>query len=276
MTCLPQRATAPVMLAYQTRGEGPHLVLLLHGFLGSGRNLGGLVRVWAPDAPQLRFVQADLLGHGKSPPLPPGADLRTMAKAALALARQLAPGAPIWVVGHSIGGRVALVMRHLDPETVARVSLLDIGPGPTRGLPSGRITELLLQAPLQAPNREALAAYFAQRGMSEALTAWLLMNLERHPDGYRWRVDREALSQFRRDTQDQDLWSMVQAHAPHLQCLRGGDSAYVSDADVARMAGMGLEVHTVPGAGHFIHVDAPQAVLQQLTKAPHPAQVTLP
>lgn len=252
------------MLAHTVKGEGPQAVLLLHGFLGSGRNLGALVRAWAAKDPELRFVQADLLGHGKSPPLPPGADLYTLGEAALELAEHLKLPRPFRVVGHSLGGRVALTMRDRAPDVVGQVTLLDIAPGPTRGLPSGEIAKVLLEAQSHAVSRETFAAQFRARGLSKGLVDWLLMNLERVDDGYRWRIDRQALVEFHTRTGGHDLWPVADNHAPALLCLRGTASKYVRDADIARYEWLQIPVLDVPEAGHFLHVDATEVVASYL------------
>src|SRR5688572_11619765 len=82
-----------------TRGSGPRAVLVLHGFLGSGRNLGSLAQLIASRLGDVKLVLPDLLGHGTSPPLPDGADLGTLADAALELSRGLSPKTPQAIVG---------------------------------------------------------------------------------------------------------------------------------------------------------------------------------
>jgi esterase len=250
------------MLAHTRRGEGPHRVLLLHGFLGSGRNLGALVRAWSERDSSLGLVQADLLGHGRSPPIPEGADLYALGAAGLALMAD-APE-PFWVVGHSLGGRVALTMRAQAPDRVRAVTLLDIAPGPTLGLPSGDIARFLLEAPAEAPDRETFAQYFRGRGLTRGLTEWLLMNLDGVDGAYRWRVDREGLVAFHRRTGATDLWPVAEAHAAVIRAIRGAASNYVRAEDLERFRALDIPVSTAPDAGHFVHVDATAAVLDAL------------
>ncbi len=259
------------MLATQTRGQGPNSVLLLHGFLGSGRNLGALARTWSERDPSLRLLQADLPGHGRSPALPEGADLYAMAEAALQLVQADNQPGPLWVVGHSIGGRVGLAMRDLDPTVVTQLTLLDIAPGPTHGLPSTRVAQILLQAPETAPTREGFSSFFEGQGLTKALTHWLLMNLESFEAGYRWRIDRQALVAFHLRSGHTDLWPVAQNHAHALSCIRGGDSVYVSSDHLERYAALQIPVQTVADAGHFLHVQAADAVIDGLMHIAHPA-----
>src|SRR5437867_9369430 len=96
------------MLAHDRTGEGPRTILLLHGFLGSRRNLGSLAHRLVERDPGLSVITLDLTGHGESPPLPPEPDLATLGRDALDTATTLAVVRPLWLVGHSLGGRVAL------------------------------------------------------------------------------------------------------------------------------------------------------------------------
>ena len=95
------------VLAHTVVGEGPREVVLLHGFLGSGQNLRGLARRWGERAPG-RFLFPDLRGHGTSPPLTADSDLAQLAADVMATAAAAGFTPPLTLVGHSLGGRVAL------------------------------------------------------------------------------------------------------------------------------------------------------------------------
>lgn len=253
------------VLAHTLRGDGPRAILLLHGFLGSGRNLNAVARRWSALDPGVRLVLVDLLGHGRSPKLPPGADLATQAEAILELARHLALPGPLAITGHSLGGRVALAAALLDPGAVGEVNLLDISPSPLLSLPSGPVVSLLLEAPDRAPSRQAMIDWFTARGLSQGLADWLAMNLEGHGE-LTWRIDRRALAEFHQRIAADDLWPAVERRTVRVRALRGGDSSYVGDADLERLRAAGAEVETLPGTGHFLHADAPDAVVAFLAR----------
>ena len=250
-------------------GEGPRPTVLLHGFLGTGRNLRSLAAAWSAADPGRRFLLPDLTGHGTSPGLPAGATLATVATDVLETARAGGLDGPLDVVGHSLGGRVALALSLAAPEAVARVSLLDIGPGPIPpGLSeSGKVLEVLRAAPAQAGDRKAMRAELTGRGLSGPLSDWLLMNLESSPEGgVHWRFDREALATFHGRLNQEELWGALARPGMKARCIRGGRAHYVSDSDMARMEALGCPVDTLPEAGHFVHVDAPDALLRWLQR----------
>ncbi len=248
-------------------GEGEVPTVLLHGFLGSGRNLRTLATSWSAADPRRRFLLPDLTGHGASPALPPGATLDTMARDVLETARARGLTGPLELVGHSLGGRVSLAASLVSPVDVASVTLMDIAPGPVPVdlSESGMVLHILLKAPDTAPSRRDMRAGLVGQGLSEPLADWLVMNLTPTPDGgVRWRFDRQALSELHGRLNGVDLWAAVERPGARVRCIRGGRSRYVSDADVARLRAAGCPVETVPGAAHYVHVDAPQALLQWL------------
>ena len=243
-------------------------MVLLHGFLGSARNLTSLARGLAIAAPDSTIVALDLPGHGTSPPLPDGADLATLAGDVLDTARALGLSGALAVVGHSLGGRVALRTCLLDRAAVADVVLLDIGPSPVPPAADvAGLLALLLQAPASATTRDAFRAHFRAGGLDDAVVEWVLLNLQHDGDAYRWRIDRRALAALHARTAGEDLWAAVEgARSWTVRCVRGERSGYVTTADVARLEAAGCPVTTVEGAGHFLHVDRPAHVLDVLAR----------
>lgn len=257
------------MLATLRIGEGHKPVVLIHGFLGSGRNLSSLAKRWAQKDPSLWFLLPDLPGHGTSPGLAPDADLTTMARDVIATARSQGIEGPLSIVGHSLGGRVGLAATRLEGRPVADLTLLDIAPGPIPGATSesGQVLSLLRQAPAITPDRATMRQHFLDRGLSQALTDWLLMNLVHTDQGYTWRVDREALGALHQRVNPQDLWDAVERPQAALRAVRGRRSAYVTDEDKARMERAGCPVATLERSGHYVHIDQQDDLVDLLTGA---------
>ena len=215
------------------------------------------------------MVALDLTGHGAAPPLPAGADSAALAGDVLAAARGLGLRAPLALVGHSLGGRVALRAAQQAPAQVRSVTLLDVGPGPLPGDGEiGRVLDAVLRAPATFASRGQARATLGAGGLAPALADWLLLNLEAAGAGYRWRVDRHALARLHARVAAEDLWPIAEgARAWALSCVRGGASRYVGDADARRLEAAGARVVTVPEAGHFLHVEQPRAVLEAVGAA---------
>lgn len=103
-------------------GEGRPAVML-HGLLGQARNFGAVQRRLAAGR---RVIALDLRNHGASPHAEGMSYRDTAADVAETLA---ALGAlPAAVIGHSMGGKVAMALALTRPEAVARVLVADIAP----------------------------------------------------------------------------------------------------------------------------------------------------
>ena len=238
-------------------------LVLLHGFLGSARNLSTLARGLAQRRPDLAVVALDLTGHGASPTLPPAADTATLAADVLAGARERGLRGPLVLVGHSLGGRVALRAAALDPAAVGGVTLLDIAPGPVEtGGAIDRVLEAVLNAPDTFASRGEARVMLVRAGLAPELAVWLLLNLEPAADRYRWRVDRRALAVLHARIVPEDLWPVVEGpRAWTLRCVRGAASSYVTERDARRLQAAGCPVVTIEGAGHFLHAERPREVV---------------
>ena len=233
--------------------------MLLHGFLGSARNLTTLARALTERDPTRGVVMLDLTGHGASPPLPPGADSATLAADVLATVRALGLAEPLALVGHSLGGRVALRAAQVEPGVVSSLTLLDIAPGPLRAAGVDAIVDVLRRAPETVATRSVARAHLVAGGAPLPIAEWLTLNLEPAGDGYRWRIDREALAALHARVVREDLWPAVEtSRAYRVRCIRGGASSYVDEAAVRRLEAAGCPVVTIEGADHFVPAERPR------------------
>jgi pimeloyl-ACP methyl ester carboxylesterase len=144
--------------------------------------------------------------------------------------------------------------------------MLDIGPGPVdpATTETRRVLDVLLAARAEARDRREMREFLTGRGLSPTLADWLLMNLRARDGGYGWRIDARALERLHDVFNRDDLWPVIEAQPVPVRCVRGGRSRYVSDADARRMQAAGCAVVTLPGAGHYVHVDALEALVDAL------------
>ncbi len=250
-------------LASYRLGQGAQSDVLLHGLLGSGRNLRALARQLCARAPGRTVLVPDLTGHGESPPLPARADLQVLAADLIATLESARLPPPWSLIGHSLGGRVALATAELAPGRIRHVVLLDIAPGridPTEW----EVMEALVNAPADAPSRADLKQHLLAAGLAAATVDWLLMNTRLDEGRCRWTFDRAALARLAETTCAQDLWPVVQSRRVPIGCIRGSRSWCVADEDARRLSAAGCPVLTLDG-GHDLHVDAPDALLAALT-----------
>ena len=117
------------MLAYTTHGSGPGTPLLIaHGLYGAGRNWGVIAKRLSDTR---TVVTVDMRN--------PGPSFWDDANSFTALAGDLAQvidsiGTPMDVVGHSMGGKAAMVLSHTRPDTLRRLVIGDIAPISVNGV----------------------------------------------------------------------------------------------------------------------------------------------
>jgi len=249
----------------QSIGDGTDHVYVLHGILGSGRNWRSFARRLVADRPSLRVHLLDQRNHGSAPPSPAP---HTLAACAADLQAVIdATGTPRAVVGHSFGGKVALAWAR-DGGT-APVWVLDAPPGRPPGEPTAAshdalgVLAALRAVPTPAPSRGAIREALTKRGLPRPIVAWLLTSTEEAHDGWRWVYDLDAVDQMLADYFRTDLWPVARGPAV-VHLVRAANSDRWSDDDLDQAAAADasgqLSWHEVPDAGHWLHVDNPDAL----------------
>jgi pimeloyl-ACP methyl ester carboxylesterase len=217
------------------------------------------------------IVLPDLRMHGDSQGFPPPHTLQTAAADLAALARALGVSLDA-VLGHSFGGKVALLYAASTPPGLQQVWVVDATP--TAGPPSGSAWQMLqaVQAmPAEFSTREDAAAQLVRMGFTPPVAQWMTTNLERVDGRYRWRLDFVALENLLRDFFRTDVWNIVAdppaGVAAHF--IKARDSAVLDTDAMSRLqliaATRPVYVHTAQG-GHWIHTDNPDAILKLLTR----------
>ena len=253
---------APPLRLHATElvGDGS-LVVLLHGLFGQSRNLGVVARGLAADG--RRVLSLDLRNHGRSPH---AADMRYPTMAADVSETLEDMGAsPAAVIGHSLGGKVAMRLALDNPEAVSRLVIADIAPRPYephfREL-SAAMAALDLPRLTRASADAALAA--AVPDTDAPLRAFLLQNATMGPGG-EWRI---GLQEIRDALTDIEAWPDTggKTFSGPALALTGARSRYVRPDDHARLRALfpRIEFAAVPDAGHWLHADNPAGVTQAL------------
>jgi len=233
-------------------GEGRLPLVILHGLMGSSRNWQTVGRKLAADH---EVFALDLRNHGDSPHHAEMAfpalcrDLETW--------RQRQGLERFLLLGHSLGGKVAMRYACQHPGQIVALVVADIAP---RSYVPPYRAELEALAALDLANLASRGDAEAQleAGVADwALRKFLLTNLVRDPDGgWRWQCNlaalRAALPELARDS----LPDGCSFPGPVL-FLRGGRSDFVLDADRDAMAERfpNYLLTTLPEAGHNLHHD---------------------
>ncbi len=253
-------------------------MLFLHGIFGSGANWRTIARRWVAERPQWGAVLVDLRMHGQSQGLAGPHTVLAAARDLRAL-EGLVPGEVSGVVGHSFGGKVALAYVVERAGALAHAFILDSNPGArphARGSEGTlNVLRVLEAVPPHIASREAFVADLGAAGISRETSEWLAMNVVKGPgEGYRLRLDLPAVRALLEDYLAVDLWNVVEDPPgdTSIHLVIGGRSEVFAPEDRARAERAArdlparVDVVTLPDAGHWVHVDAPDAIVAGLVE----------
>lgn len=231
--------------------DAPTLVIA-HGLYGSGRNWGVIARRLAD---RREVVAVDMRNHGDSPRFPTQG-YPDMAEDLAEVIGSL--GAPVDLLGHSMGGKAAMQLALTRPDLVRRLVVADIAPVPyqhdqasnARAMASLDLTGITTRA-------EADAA-LAQRIDDPALRAFFLQSLDFREHPPRWKLNLPVLEA---EMPKIVGWPGTGGVFPNPTLfLTGALSQYVrlEHRDLIRALFPKARFARIPEAGHWLHAEKPR------------------
>jgi len=234
-------------------GEGP-AVVLLHGLFGSGANLGALARslrdaytVYSPDLPN----------HGRSAWLE-APDLSRMAD----VLRRWMDGeglARASLVGHSLGGKVAMQYALEAPARVASLVVADIAPVEYPARHDEVFAALAAVADGHCADRAAAAGVMAKHLREEEVVEFLLASLQRGADGaMAWRFDRRGIESAYPALRAAPAGGST--YPGPVLFIQGGDSDYILKRHRRAITTLfpAATVTVMTGCGHWLNAQQPE------------------
>lgn len=248
-------------LNHSSYGEGEP-VLIIHGLFGSSRNWKSLARQFAEN---FKVILIDLRNHGDSP-FDDAMSYDDMVSDVVSLLDQLKILSTI-IIGHSMGGKVAMKLCHLYPERVKKLIIADIAPisythnyddilGPVLNLDLRNIGSR------QDADKQLEAAIPDQR-----VRLFLLQNLALQQGKASWKLNWLALKEnmsLLTGYEDISHWTIS---TPSL-FIRGELSDYVSDQtwEIIGHYFLNAELATLENAGHWLHAEQPASFFNTVVK----------
>ena len=254
-----------VVLSYLDSGTDGRVVVLLHGLAGSAEELAPTA---AALADRFRVLALDQRGHGRSTRRPADTSREAFADDVVALVEQVAGGGPVAVVGQSMGAHTALLLAAWHPRLVTSLVLLEGGVGGDDPNAPAQVGDWFASWPVPFPTRGAAVEHL---GGTPTAHAWAA-DLDERDGGFWPRFDADVLRAVMEPiaaTARWAEWEQVEARTLLVQ----GEHGSIADGEVERMLALRpATAHVVvPGAGHDIHLDAPEEtarlVLGFLTRA---------
>ncbi len=233
-------------------------MVFLHGLFGQGKNWAGVAKALSGD---FRITLVDLPNHGRSD----WTDQFSYVQTADALVEVLIASAaePLHLVGHSMGGKVAMVIALRHPELIRRLVVVDVAPVRYDRLGSfGRYVAGMRGLDLAAtPDRTAADAALASSVSDPVVRGFLLQNLRRQPEapGWRWQLNLDLLGDHLTEIGN---WPDLDAqpYSGPVLWIAGANSDYVTPAyapDMRRLFPR-VQLVTVKNSGHWVHSEQPE------------------
>ena len=243
----------------ECEGTGEAIVIL-HGLMGSSENWRG---VRAALADRRRIICLDLPNHGRSSHVA-FFDLRSMGDDVAETLESLGVGRAV-VMGHSLGGKVAMQMASDHADRLRGLVVVDISP---RAIQPVHLFVLRACQQLDlasATRRSELDAALARSVPQQATRDFLLKNIVRDRDGrFAWRVPLQALIDNYRTVSDAP--PLIAPYEGPALFVAGETSPFRLMADEALIRGWfpAAVFVTIPGAGHLVHADQPDVFVAQV------------
>lgn len=240
---------------YSTDGQP---LIVLHGLFGSARNWAGHARSLA----ETHHVYAlDLRNHGSSG--------RAMTMTYEEMAEDVAGfiadegiSDPI-VMGHSMGGKVAMQLALAAPDMIKGLIVVDIAPVSYGHDMLDYIAAMQMLDLSGEQRRSELEEELRDEVDDPGISAFLMTNLERANGGFQWRINLTAISAG---------MSAISAFSPppgatfenSTVFVAGSDSSYIRDSHRERISELFPKSRTVTikDANHWVHADQPEAFLK--------------
>lgn len=231
-------------------------LLIVHGLFGSGRNFGAIARALSA---RREVVTLDQRNHGDSPWFPS----HSYADMAADLAEVIgAEGRQMDVLGHSMGGKAAMVLALTAPHLVDRLIVADIAPV-AYGHDNTRHIATMRALDLSPPGTRAeIDRRLAVMEPDPGLRAFFLQSLDLKAEPPRWRLNLDVLEAF--------MPQIVGWPDPpgsfdgRTLFLTGALSHYVlpEHRDRIRALFPHARFAKLPEAGHWLHADQPKGFIE--------------
>lgn len=262
-------------LFFQKSGSGGPIIIL-HGLYGSSDN-------WVTFARQLAerntVYLVDQRNHGRSPHHPEHS-YEQMSEDLLAFFtnKQLEKAV---ILGHSMGGKTAMLFTAKYPEKVKGLMVIDISPAGYASLNEFslqaivhlNIVNAMLSVDLaQYSSRTEIENELAKTITDASIRQFIMKNIHRNPDhSFNWKLNLQALSKALPEIMDSiHLEKVLDQKEPiHIPTLfiRGGRSNYLLPEHYAEIKTYFPEaqIETIPNAGHWVHAEQPVLFEQTVT-----------
>jgi pimeloyl-ACP methyl ester carboxylesterase len=248
-----------------TVGDAGPWAVFCHGLFGQGKNWTQIAKALTD---RRRSLLVDLPDHGRSG-WTEQFDLVAHADLVAEVVRERAEP-PVALVGHSLGGKLAMVLALRHPGLVERLCVVDVSPVTYSHSDefAGYIDAMLSVDLHGLERRDEADAALAEAVPNRVVRSFLLQNLRRHDDGWSWQPNLALLREELDTITDWPDLGDVPPYGGPVLWVAGERSSYVKDEYAEPMARLFPKVLrvTVKDAGHWVHSEQQEAFVAVLRR----------
>lgn len=227
-------------------------LLIAHGLFGSARNWGAIAKRLSDSR---EVISVDMRNHGESP----WADTHSYSDLAADLAEVVrSEGGALDILGHSMGGKAAMMLALTEPTLVGRLLVADIAPVAYAHSQNHLISAMRALDLTKLDSRGAADIALAGTVPDAPVRAFLLQSLDLRSNPPRWRLNLDVLE---REMSKITGWPEVAGQfAGPVLFLSGGRSDYVlpEHRTLIKPRFPNAKFAKLPDVGHWLHAEAPR------------------
>jgi pimeloyl-ACP methyl ester carboxylesterase len=245
-------------------GEQGPVIAFCHGLFGQGKNWTQIAKAFSADH---RVLLIDMPNHGRSE----WTEAFNYVDLADRVASLFTPDDPVTLVGHSMGGKIAMAIALRHPELVERLVVVDVSPV---AYESGReflgyIDTMRGLDLATLERRDEADAALREAVPNTTVRSFLLQNLRRESGGWSWLLNLDLLSAHMPELASwpTDDFADASYDGPVLW-IGGANSTYVADDHATAMERLFPRVRrvTIKDAGHWVHSERPDVFIEVLKR----------
>ena len=245
-----------IQLAFEEFGDSNNTpLIILHGFFASSRNwrlvaqrLAARFHVYAPD----------MRNHGASPHHPL-MDYLSMTDDVLRFMDERGLETAC-LLGHSMGGKIAMCLALTNPHRVAKLIVADIAPVSYTHSFDNTVSALKALPLAELSNRKQAEALLAPNIPELSYRQFLLQNLILKHGKYCWRIDLDIFQRMAPNIADFPNADHLSPFTGKALFIAGGDSDFVKPEAINSLF-PDAALTTIAGAGHWLHVQQPDVFI---------------
>lgn len=260
---IPNIISIKLKLFFRKYGQGRPLIIL-HGLFGQSDNWNTLAKQFAEN--DLEVYTVDLRNHGLSP-WSTEWNFKVMSEDIIELIEDQKLRDPI-LLGHSLGGKVAMQLALDHPDLVTKLLVVDISPKEYRGKNDTTLKGLLSADLSVLRTRKEVEVKLAEHIKSKATLQFIAKNLYwKNKDELAFRFNLDVIAKNFAKAGD-PISSGEKKFDRAAVFIRGENSDYLSGSDLPEIkkAFPAAALITINGAGHWVHADKPKEFFEEVIK----------